>query len=60
MEEEVSGIAEEIIQYQKKHEMTDGDLALNIHTTIEKLHDIKSMEYQPTPEEVAQLRKFIG
>lgn len=60
MEEEVTGIAEDIIQYQKKHHMTDGELALNIHTTIEKLHNIKSMEYQPTPDEVAQLRKIIG
>lgn len=60
MEQEISGIAEKIIQYQKKHNLTDTELALNLHITVERLHNIKSMETQPTVEEAATLTHFIG
>ncbi|GAX03398.1 hypothetical protein IWT140_01001 [Secundilactobacillus pentosiphilus] len=60
MEQEVSGIAEKIIQYQKKHNLTDTELALNLHITVERLHNIKSMESNPTSEETAVLNHFIG
>lgn len=60
MEQELSDIAEKIIQYQKKHNLTDTELALNLHITVERLHNIKSMETQPSTEEVAALTHFIG
>ncbi|WP_203649921.1 LBP_cg2779 family protein [Secundilactobacillus yichangensis] len=60
MEQEVSGIAEKIIQYQKKHNLTDTELALNLHITVERLHNIKSQESAPTSEETAVLNHFIG
>ncbi|KRM75090.1 LBP_cg2779 family protein [Secundilactobacillus collinoides] len=60
MEQEMSAIAEKIIGYQKKHNLTDTELALNLHITVERLHNIKSMESQPTAEETAELTKFIG
>jgi len=60
MEQEVNGIAEKIIQYQKKHNLTDTELALNLHITVERLHNIKSQESDATTEEAAALNHFIG
>ncbi|GAA3601380.1 LBP_cg2779 family protein [Secundilactobacillus similis] len=60
MSQEMSDIAEKIINYQRKHNLTDTELALNLHITVERLHNIKSMEAQPTTEETANLTHFIG
>ncbi|WP_268912449.1 LBP_cg2779 family protein [Lentilactobacillus sp. SPB1-3] len=59
MADEFSNLAEEIINYQKKHEMPDTQLAFNLHITVERLHDIKSMESGPSDEERSIIEKFI-
>ncbi|AQW21408.1 hypothetical protein PL11_005410 [Lentilactobacillus curieae] len=59
MANEFSSLAEEIINYQKKHEMPDTQLAFSLHITVERLHNIKSMESEPTPEESTIIQKFI-
>ncbi|WP_243674163.1 LBP_cg2779 family protein [Lentilactobacillus kisonensis] len=51
MAEQFSTLAEEIINYQKKNDMPDTALAFNLHISVERLHNIKSMESEPTPDE---------
>lgn len=59
MAEQFSTLAEEIINYQKKHDMPDTQLAFNLRITVERLHDIKSMESEPTPEEKKLIEDFV-
>ncbi len=59
MAEEFSSLAEEIINYQKKHDMPDTLLAFNLHISVERLHDIKSMESDPTADERKIIEDFI-
>ncbi|EEI19405.1 MAG: LBP_cg2779 family protein [Lentilactobacillus hilgardii] len=59
MAEQFSTLAEEIINYQKKNDMPDTQLAFNLRITVERLHDIKSMESQPTPEEKKLIEDFV-
>ncbi len=59
MAEQFSTLAEEIINYQKRHDMPDTQLAFNLRITVERLHDIKSMESDPTPEEKKIIEDFV-
>ncbi|WP_283678922.1 LBP_cg2779 family protein [Lentilactobacillus sp. Marseille-Q4993] len=59
MGDQFSNIAEEIIHYQKKHDMPDTQLAFNLHISVERLHSIKSMESDPTNEELTIIQKFV-
>ncbi|GAK48120.1 hypothetical protein LOSG293_190270 [Secundilactobacillus oryzae JCM 18671] len=59
MSREINSIAEDIITFQRKHNLTDNELAFNIHMTVERLHDIKSMESDPTPEEHKLIEQYF-
>ncbi|CAI2687082.1 LBP_cg2779 family protein [Apilactobacillus apinorum] len=60
MNRNLNKIAEEIVNYQKDHDMPDTQLAFNLHFTVEELHDIKSMRRSPSPEEVNIIKKTLG
>ena len=60
MEKELNNISEDIVTFQKKHNLTDNELAFNVHITVERLHDFKSMESDPTPEEHALIKKYFN
>ncbi|GAD16770.1 MULTISPECIES: LBP_cg2779 family protein [Lentilactobacillus] len=59
MAEKFSTLAEEIINYQKKNDMPDTALAFNLHISVERLHNIKSMESDPTPDEKRTIEQFV-
>ncbi|UDM32293.1 LBP_cg2779 family protein [Lentilactobacillus laojiaonis] len=59
MAEQFSNIAEDIIKYQKKFDMTDTQLAFQLKMSVERLHDIKSMEVAPTKEETDYIESNI-
>ncbi|KRM93242.1 hypothetical protein FC56_GL000907 [Lentilactobacillus senioris DSM 24302 = JCM 17472] len=59
MSDHFSTLAEEIIDFQKKHELADTQLAFNLHMSVERLHDIKSMEVKPTAEETANITSYV-
>ncbi len=59
MSREINSIAEDIITFQRKHNLTDNELAFNIHMTVERLHDIKSMESDPTQEERKLIEQYF-
>ncbi|MEJ6399720.1 LBP_cg2779 family protein [Nicoliella lavandulae] len=56
----ISKISQEIIDYQKATAWPDTQLAFNLHLSVERLHDIKSMEKQPTNEETELIENFIN
>lgn len=59
MEAEITGLPEQIIQYQKKHDLTDNEMAFQSHLSVERLHDIKSGDQQATANEQQRLLLLI-
>lgn len=59
MTDHFSTLAEEIIAFQKKNELADTQLAFNLHMSVERLHDIKSMEVAPTAEETQDITAYV-
>ncbi|MBU3851102.1 MAG: hypothetical protein H9901_00095 [Candidatus Paralactobacillus gallistercoris] len=59
VEEPITGLPEEIIQFEKKNGLTDTDMALASHISVEKIHNIKSMAEEADPETELALRNFM-
>lgn len=55
----LSKLAEEIIDFEKKKHMADNDIAFGSQLSVEQVHNIKSMTTTPTDEEVRALRRFM-
>lgn len=53
-------IAEEIIQYQKKKNSNDTQMAFEIHMSVERLHNIKGNGSIATDSEKQKIRDFIN
>lgn len=53
-------IAEEIIQYQKKKNSNDTQMAFEIHMSVERLHNIKGNGNIATDSEKQKIRDFIN
>ncbi|WP_105956450.1 LBP_cg2779 family protein [Apilactobacillus quenuiae] len=60
MERKMNNIAEEIINYQKDHDIPDTLLAFKLHFSVEELHDIKSMEKSPNQDEVNIIKQTLA
>lgn len=52
-------IAEMIIQYEKDKDMTDTQFAFESHISVEKVHNLKSGEYEPTADEAKTILEYI-
>lgn len=59
VEKPITGLAEEIIQFEKKNGLADTDMALASHISVEKIHNIKSMTEEADPETALALRNFM-
>ncbi|USS86172.1 LBP_cg2779 family protein [Fructilactobacillus cliffordii] len=59
IDEEFSQLATEIIKYEEKHNLDDNQMAVALHMTVERYHDIKSMWSQPTPDEQKLIQSFL-
>ncbi|KRN28968.1 hypothetical protein IV38_GL001181 [Lactobacillus selangorensis] len=57
--EQLSDFAEAIIHFQKKHDLTDSELAFDSHVSVEHIHDIKSMRRQPTADDIQSLTEYM-
>lgn len=55
----LSELAEQIIQYQKRHDQTDNELAFNSHVSVEHIHAIKAMEMTPPADDVRRITAYI-
>ncbi|KRK74017.1 LBP_cg2779 family protein [Lacticaseibacillus nasuensis] len=56
---QLSDFAEEIIAFQRKNDLTDTEMALNSHVSVEHIHNIKAMREVPEPSTVASLRDYM-
>ncbi|KRN93962.1 hypothetical protein IV81_GL001820 [Pediococcus stilesii] len=56
---DVTEFAEEIINFQKKNDLTDADVAFGTHLSVEKIHRIKENSYKPTDDDLKRIRDFM-
>lgn len=56
---QLSQFSEEIIAFQRKNDLTDTEMALNSHVSVEHIHNIKAMREVPDPTIVASLRDYM-
>ncbi|USS90676.1 LBP_cg2779 family protein [Fructilactobacillus carniphilus] len=59
IDEEFSQLATEMIKYEEKHNLDDNQMAVALHMTVERYHDIKSMWSKPTPDEQQLIQSFL-
>jgi hypothetical protein len=52
-------ISEAIIQYEKDKNMNDTQFAFESHLSVERVHNLKSGEYEATPEEEKIVLEYI-
>lgn len=52
-------IAEMIIQYEKDKDMTDTQFAFESHLSVERVHNLKSGDYEPTADELKTVKEYI-
>ncbi len=52
-------ISEAIIQYEKDKNMNDTQFAFESHLSVERVHNLKSGEYEATPEEKKIVLEYI-
>ncbi|MFD1392355.1 LBP_cg2779 family protein [Lacticaseibacillus jixianensis] len=57
--DQLSAFSREIIEFQRKNDLTDTEMALNSHVSVEHIHNIKAMREQPEPSVVASLRDYM-
>ncbi|WP_461213993.1 LBP_cg2779 family protein [Lacticaseibacillus sp. GG6-2] len=57
--DQVNAFSREIIEFQRKNNLTDTEMALNSHVSVEHIHNIKAMREAPEPSVVASLRDYM-
>ncbi|WP_390409059.1 LBP_cg2779 family protein [Lacticaseibacillus jixiensis] len=57
--DQVNAFSREIIDFQRKNHLTDTEMALNSHVSVEHIHNIKAMREAPDPSVVANLRDYM-
>ncbi|KRO16407.1 LBP_cg2779 family protein [Lacticaseibacillus saniviri] len=57
--EQLSAFAHEIIEFQRKNNLTDTEMALNSHVSVEHIHNIKAMREVPDTTVVANLQSYM-
>lgn len=59
-EEKLGHLAEEIVKYQEKYHLTDAELALTSHFSVERIHAIKTGQTNVTSEECEELQELLA
>ncbi|GLB46553.1 hypothetical protein WR164_05320 [Philodulcilactobacillus myokoensis] len=54
-----SKVAKNIIDYEKKMDLTDTQMAFDTHLSVERIHGIKAMEITPTSDEEKIIEEVI-
>ncbi|MDO4903215.1 MAG: LBP_cg2779 family protein [Limosilactobacillus sp.] len=57
--ENMSELAQQLIQFERDHDMNDNEVALGSHLTVERIHDIKCSNSAANAEEVELLQRFM-
>lgn len=59
-EHKLGHLAEEIVKYQEKYHLTDAELALTSHFSVERIHAIKNGQTQISPQEYQEIQELIA
>lgn len=59
-EEKLGNLAEKIVKYQEKYHLTDAELALTSHFSVERIHAIKAGQVEVRPEEYTELQELLA
>ncbi|WP_367341407.1 LBP_cg2779 family protein [Limosilactobacillus sp.] len=59
MADKENDLSHQIIEFERKKEMTDNEVALGSQLSVERVHDIKSESTEPTIEEIGLLQRFM-
>ncbi|HIX02159.1 MAG TPA: hypothetical protein H9861_05325 [Candidatus Ligilactobacillus excrementigallinarum] len=59
-EQKLGNLAEEIVKYQEKYHLTDAELALTSHFSVERIHAIKAGQVQISPQEYDELQELLA
>lgn len=58
-ERKLNQLAQNIVDFEEKHHLTDTEMGLASGFTVERLHGLKAMETTATQAEQHQLQQFI-
>ncbi|MCH4057780.1 MAG: LBP_cg2779 family protein [Lactobacillaceae bacterium] len=56
----LSTVGQELINFQKQKELTDTQIAFESHFSVEKIHQVKAGEVEPTDEEAQRLSAYFA
>lgn len=56
---ELNEIAQELIEFEREHDMNDNQVAFGSHLSVERIHDIKSGNSKATEEETELIERFM-
>lgn len=59
-ERKLNDVAQEIVDFEERHHLTDTEMGLASGFTVERLHALKSMETTATSQEAHQLADFFA
>ena len=57
--EQLSSFSRDIIAFQRKNDLTDTEMALNSHVSVEHIHNIKAMREVPDQTVIANLKNYM-
>lgn len=58
--QELTSLAEAIIAFEEETGLTDNELSLMSHISVERLHDLKSLPLEATTEEAQELARIMN
>ncbi|APX72799.1 helix-turn-helix domain-containing protein [Companilactobacillus allii] len=56
---EKPSIAETIIQFERDKNMNDAQFAFESHLSVERIHNLKSGDYEPTADELKIILEYL-
>lgn len=59
MADKENDLSHQIIEFERKKEMTDNEVALGSQLSVERVHGIKAESTEPTIEEIGLLQRFM-
>ncbi|WP_054678790.1 LBP_cg2779 family protein [Lacticaseibacillus sharpeae] len=58
--DQLSEIAHAIVEFQRKNNLTDAEMALNSHVSVEHIHNIKAMKETADAEVLGSLEAYMA
>lgn len=58
--EQLTAFARTIVEFQRRNNLTDTEMALNSHVSVEHIHNIKAMKENADQEMMAVLENYMA